>query len=60
MNSCAILNTYHLFLQFYLEPREYLQEALREKEVPLEDFVTLNHGESLIVEILAQVKHSRV
>ena len=38
-----------LWFQYYLEPPEKLREALEEKNIPIEDFFVLSHGETKLV-----------
>lgn len=39
----------HFLIQFYLEPREKLKEALKTKGVDKSSFLTIGHGEMIIV-----------
>lgn len=36
-------------MQFYLEPPQKVEEELKKKGIPTDDFVSLNHGETWIV-----------
>ena len=48
VNTSCLAKKKHFVLQFYLEPKEKLAEAVAEKHLPPEEFITLKHGESKI------------